>query len=441
MVGLLGLVGAELDGVAELVGEHHSHGRLAELGDELRQQFGVVVCHEIAVEAVEGVALHIDVERLRRAATGDRLDTIRIRGVDASRERRERAAVHGGELLLPECLDVAERGGQVAVVAVVDVVGAEVDDPFLDGDRRGVDRRVLSRVVGCRRWDLCCRADVGLVREDVAIVVLTRPRGLRRRAARPCSRPSPAGRSPPPMQSAHAYGLSLGTASAKSPSARSRCDQGLHLVDFTGLRRRSWRRRIVELRSRWRGRARTAPCGSPPWWWATIRSTNSLSASVPLLASSLSMSASDASPGMRSLGVGSFIHVIAVSLSFVSVAPYVTEQLDHAADVDALSEDDLAGDDAQLGIGVVQRQVVAAPRLTACSWWVRMSCRKPMSTAFGSGVARLLPITHPRAAHSTAMANGEHAQVELALPPRPDLDLVGLGDDLVDLIHTHQLRS
>ncbi len=164
--GLPGLVSSKLNSVAELVGEHHGDGGLAELGDELRQQFGIVVCHEIAVETVERVALHILVERLRCAATGDRLDAIRIRGVDAPGERGERAAVDGGELLLPECLDVAERCGQVAVVAVVDVVGAEVDDPFLNGDRRRVDRRV----VGGGRF---VSDDFGLVREDVAIVVLT----------------------------------------------------------------------------------------------------------------------------------------------------------------------------------------------------------------------------------------------------------------------------
>ena len=53
------LVGPELHGMAELVRQHDGDRRLTELVDELRQQVGVVVGHEVAVDAVERVALHV----------------------------------------------------------------------------------------------------------------------------------------------------------------------------------------------------------------------------------------------------------------------------------------------------------------------------------------------------------------------------------------------
>ena len=64
--GLLPLAGACLDGVPELVCEHDGHGLLAEQVDEIGQALGVVVGHEVAVDAVERGALeHVLVGRSR----------------------------------------------------------------------------------------------------------------------------------------------------------------------------------------------------------------------------------------------------------------------------------------------------------------------------------------------------------------------------------------
>ena len=131
---LLELAGPGLHGVAELVGQHHRHRRLAELIDQLGQQLGVVVDHEVAFDAVEGVALHVDVAGVLRGATpGDALRAVGVGGVDAALQRLELGAVQRRELLLPVLGDVAERGGEVAVVVVGLVLAAEVDDTLLHG--------------------------------------------------------------------------------------------------------------------------------------------------------------------------------------------------------------------------------------------------------------------------------------------------------------------
>ena len=99
---LLELVGAELHGMPELVGQHDRDSGLPELIDELRQQVGVVVDHEVAVDAVEGVVLDVEVRGLGRAAARDRLGPLGVGGVDPAGERREVAAVQARKLLLPE---------------------------------------------------------------------------------------------------------------------------------------------------------------------------------------------------------------------------------------------------------------------------------------------------------------------------------------------------
>ena len=105
---LVELAGAGLDGVAELVGQHDADGGLAELVDELGQQLGVVVDDEVAVAAVERVALDVGVRRLRRCRSRGSARSLRIGGVDA----RPTAAGIGcrrraGYCSLPERFDVA----------------------------------------------------------------------------------------------------------------------------------------------------------------------------------------------------------------------------------------------------------------------------------------------------------------------------------------------
>ena len=145
IVGSLELVGAGLHGVAELVGQHHGDRRLPEIVDELRQQLGVVVDHEVAVDAVEGVALHVEVRGLRCAASRDRFGSLRVRGVDAAGKGGELAAVERRELLRPERLDVAERGGEVAVVAAAGLLAPKSMIPCWIGI--GVVSTVVSTVV------------------------------------------------------------------------------------------------------------------------------------------------------------------------------------------------------------------------------------------------------------------------------------------------------
>ena len=161
---------------------------------------------------------------------------------------------------------------------------------------------------------------------------------------------------------------------------------------------------------------RTRPCGSPPWWWALISSTNSSVGSAPLDAPSSSSCSSVAMPGICSLrrrhphpghrlvGLGGLGRV------------HVAQHLDHPADVDALADEDAAGDGAQPGVGVRQREVherhlhrllvvdphvleeadvdvVAAPvrrrRRRSASRSSRRSARSPTSSA--DDVDRVLP--------------------------------------------------
>ena len=62
-------------------------------------------------------------------------------------------------------------------------------------------------------------------------------------------------------------------------------------------------------------------------------------------------------PGIASWVVGMPIQAIASSVSAASGASIAAQQLDHPADVDALAEEDAAGDGLQRRVGVGQREV------------------------------------------------------------------------------------
>ncbi|MCB0956042.1 MAG: aminopeptidase P family N-terminal domain-containing protein, partial [Ilumatobacter sp.] len=122
-------VHAGLHGVAELMGQHHAHGLLAQLRHQCGQQLLVVVGHEVAEDAVERV--HLDVGVLGGGAvgtaTGDGFLPAGVGGEHATGERLERLPAHHlREGAGPERLDVAEHGREEAVVVPCLLRGTEV---------------------------------------------------------------------------------------------------------------------------------------------------------------------------------------------------------------------------------------------------------------------------------------------------------------------------
>ena len=134
------VAGAELHGVAELVGQHDGDDRRAEPLGELVDdpELAVVVRHEVAVGAVERpVVADLLVARVaREAAAGDRRGAFRVGGEDPAGQRyamaRRRAVGTPG----PPCLDVGERGGEVGVVEPRRLGVTGIDDIADRLDRR-----------------------------------------------------------------------------------------------------------------------------------------------------------------------------------------------------------------------------------------------------------------------------------------------------------------
>ena len=73
---------------------------------------------------------------------------------------------------------------------------------------------------------------------------------------------------------------------------------------------------------------------------------------------------------------------------------HVAQHLDHPADLDVLPDEDAAGDRAQAGRRVVEAEVDEAI-CTACSWWARMSWRKPTSAALPRSSAPVSRTSQP----------------------------------------------
>ena len=106
---------AFLDRVAPLVREHERRRERAERIGELRHEASVVVGDEVAVQAVERVALHIRVDGALSLAGRDR--DAGSRGDDASpRERLVARVVQPRELVGPVGLEVGDRGGDHLLV-------------------------------------------------------------------------------------------------------------------------------------------------------------------------------------------------------------------------------------------------------------------------------------------------------------------------------------
>ena len=124
------VAGAELDGVAELVGQHRADGSCAVVPCELRQEsvVAVVVHEEVADAAVEGdVLTHFLVRRGRGPATGDVVGAARVGRVHAALERREVLAVDRRVLFAPPHPQVGHHAQEEVVVGLRRLVGAEVD--------------------------------------------------------------------------------------------------------------------------------------------------------------------------------------------------------------------------------------------------------------------------------------------------------------------------
>ena len=157
--------------------------------------------------------------------------------------------------------------------------------------------------------------------------------------------PAPVGSS-----SLEVYGRLSPAGSASKPSSSTISDRWLRAHDAA-------RRTTSSLSP---SAAASSAMSMPPWWCADISSTNRASASLPVARASSSSCSCVAIPGISDGSTGCPIHAIAVPSSETDGASISSSRLEHHADLDALVEDDRAGDRAQTRIGVRPGQVAEA---------------------------------------------------------------------------------